>query len=279
MSPASPPGALSFAVLGRFAEILKPPFRRALNSGRVDLLPLPDPGDPRQKPLQEALAKGSALFDTAGGRLIIPLINKGRPLGLLSVHGVSAGQLPAAVHPFLASLVEAALDMVRLRLAAETDPVTGLANEQALDEALTTAISRLAPARPRGRLALDAEGDGQGLCLLALEPQGLAAWQERHGRRPAEALRRRLAGLAQAAAPEALLAARAGEVFFLLLPGREEAASQAAAALSAAAAELEPEEAGGQPWSGRLSLGAASIAARGDGPAAEAAALVKARAL
>ncbi|MEW5913779.1 MAG: tetratricopeptide repeat protein [Thermodesulfobacteriota bacterium] len=279
MTPASPPGALSYAALDRFQEILKPPFRRALNSGRVDLLPLPDLGDQRQLPLQEALARGSALFDTTGGRLIIPLIHKGRPLALLSAHGVSAEQLPAPVHPFLASLVEAALDLVRLRLAAETDPLTGLANEQALDEALTTAISRLAPSRRRGRLALDAEGDGQGLCLLAFEPQGLAAWQERHGRRPAEALRRGLAGLALTAAPEALLAARAGEVYFLLLPGRAEAAQQAAAALSIGAAELEPEEAVGQPWSGRLSLGAASLSARSDGPAAEAAALFKARAL
>lgn len=279
MTPASLPGELSFAVLRRFEEILKPPFRRALHSGRVDLLPLPDPEDSRQRPLNQALAKGSALLDTAGGRLIIPLIHKGRALGLLAAHGVSAEQLPAAVHPFLASLAEAALDMVRLRLAAQTDPVTGLANEFALDEALTRAIAGLAPSPPRGRLALDAEGDGQGLCLLAFEPQGLAAWQERHGRRPAEALRQELAGLALEAAPQAHAVARVGDAFFLLLPGRSETARQVAADLKRAAAELEPEDPKSEPWSGRLVLGAASLYHRSDGPAAEAAALLKARAL
>ncbi len=278
MSPASVPGELDLATLNRLEEILKPPFRRALNVGRVDLLPPPDPEDPQEAPLREALDKGSAIFDTSGQKLIIPLIHQGRALGLLSAHGVAADQLPAAVHPFLASLTETALGLVQMRLAVETDAVTGLANATALDEALTNAIPRLAPAAARGRLALDDESDGQGLCLLAFEPRGLEAWQERHGRLPAQTLLAELAKLILEAAPGALIAAREGNTFFLLLPGRSQAALKTALSLQRAAAELEGDNGTREPWSGELILGAARLPARGEGPAAEAAALLKVRA-
>lgn len=278
MSPASVTGELNFQDLSRFEEILKPPFRRALNVGRVDLLPPPDSDNPDEAPLREALVKGSAIFDTAGHRLIMPLIHQGRALGLLSAHGVEVDQLPAAVHPFLASLAEAALDLVRMRLAVETDPVTGLANGAALDQALTNAISRLAPAAARGRLALDDESESLGLCLLAFEPQGLEVWQERHGRLPAEALLAELAHQGQEAAPGAMIAAREGATFFLLLPGRSQAALKTALSLERAAAEMGRDNGRDDPWPGILNLGAARLPARGEGPAAEAAALLKARA-
>ncbi|MCF8034437.1 MAG: tetratricopeptide repeat protein [Desulfarculaceae bacterium] len=276
MPPATPAG-LSFGDLSRCEEILKPPFRKALGSARVDLLPPPGLQDPNYKVLSEALGKGRAVFDSGNRRLLIPLLDGARPLGLLAVNGVSAEQLPSQVHSFLAALVETALDLVRSRLAAETDGLTGLGNEAALDAALTTEVARLSAAPAQGRLTLDDQDSG-GLTLLAFAPRGLASWQERHGRRFSDQVLKALAALAQGTAPEPTPLARVGEVFYLLLPGGEEQARAVAGELSSQAAELRPEGNGGPAWPVSLSLGAARMDHRGNRPSTETGALLKLRA-
>lgn len=269
---------LRYHDLTRCQEILKPPFRKALGCARIDLLPPPGPGEPNQELLQGALAKGRAVLDRAGGRLLIPLLEGMRPLGILAVHGVSEEQLPEQVRPFLAALVETSLTLVRSRLAAQTDALTGLGNEAALDEALTAAVARLSDAPPRGRLALDAENHGGGLTLVALRPQGLAGWQERHGRRLSEQVLKELARLTGEAAPQAAALARVGQTFFVLLPGSMDGVRRAAEKLQALAARLRLEGAERDPWPVSLSLGAARLEHRGAGPASDAAALIKLRA-
>ncbi|MCB2227465.1 MAG: tetratricopeptide repeat protein [Desulfarculaceae bacterium] len=274
--PPAPSAELSFGDLSRCEEILKPPFRKALGSARIDLLPPPGPQDPNHQVLSEALGKGRAVFDSGNRRLLIPLLDGSRPLGLLAVNGVSLEQLPSQVHPFLASLVDTALSLVRYRLAAETDGLTGLGNEAALDAALSTEVARLPAASAQGRLTLD-DDEGGGLTLLAFSPRGLASWQERHGRRFSEQVLRGLAALAKEAAPGAALRARVGEVFYVLLPGGEERAQEAAESIAGRAAQLSPEGNGGPVWPVSLAMGAARLEHRGNRPAVETGALLKLR--
>ena len=269
---------LSYNDLTRCQEILKPPFRKALGCARIDLLPPPGPGEPNQEILHSALKRGRAVLDRTGGRLLIPLLDGLRPLGLLSAHGVSQGQLPDQVRPFLSALVETALTLVRSRLTAQTDALTGLGNESALDEALTSAAARLTEAPPTGRLALDAENHGEGLTLLALRPQGLAGWQERHGRNLSDQVLRELARIIGEAAPQASVLARVGQTFFILLPGPADQARRAAETLQSLASRLHLKGAERDPWPVSLSLGAAHLGHRGAGPAGDTAALIKLRA-
>ncbi len=269
---------LSYHDLTRCQEILKPPFRKALGCARIDLLPPPGPGEPNQEVLQGALAKGRAVLDRAGGRLLIPLLDGLRPLGLLSAYGISEAQLPDPVRPFLAALVETSLTLVRSRLAAQTDALTGLGNEAALDEALTAAAARLGQAPPTGRLALDAESHNGGLTLLALRPKGLAGWQERHGRRLSDQVLGELARVAGEAAPQAAALARVGQTFFVVLPGPAQEARRAAESMQALAAQLRLEGGERAAWPVSLSLGAARLEHRGSCSASDAASLIKLRA-
>jgi tetratricopeptide (TPR) repeat protein/PleD family two-component response regulator len=273
---------LTFGDLQRFEETIKPPFRRALQVGRVDLLPTPSPDPESSDPLARATATGKAVFDERGGRLVVPMLTDSRPLALLVVWGVEAGQLPPAVSGFLSSLVESSLEMVRLRLAAETDAVTGLNNEQALDAALTTAISRLSSAKVRGRPALDQEKSDPGLSLLALEPRGMDTLRERYGLRFGNVVMAQIAKKVREALPEALCAAYVGGSFLVLLSGGAGQAGQASGRLRQAIESLELTTPEGRNWPAKVGLGAATMDSRsreGGGLASEAAAMLKARSL
>ncbi len=276
-----PAPELTYELLLRFEETLKPPFRRALASGRVDLLP-PPPADPNSdEPLARAVTKGRAVFDERGGRLVVPLVAEGRTLGLLVIWGVVAEQLAPAVSPFLSSLVETALDLVRLRLAAESDPVTGLYNEPALDEALIHALGRLTPAKVRGRPALDRQGLDEGLSLLACQPEGLPGLLERYGRRFGDRLLREVARKIGGLGEEVTSAARVGNAFLVLVAGGASRARELAGRLASAVKALELAPPQGEAWRGGLKLGAASLGAQSweGGQAPEAAAILKSRAL
>ena len=283
MSPenSTSPEGITYETLLRFEETLKPPFRRAFESGRVDLLPLPSLDPDSDDPLARAAAKGRAVFDEKNGRLVVPLWLEGKPLGLLVVWGVSAERLTPAVSPFLSALVEAGLEMARLRLAAETDGLTGLANEAALDNALVGALSRLTPSKVRGRPALDRQGGGQGLSILALEPEGLGGLVDRFGRRFADRLLKEVARRVRELGPPVLCAARAGYCFLLLLEGGAAVVRELAARLRREVKSLELAPAEGPPWPGGLRMGASTVDAQsweGGALAVEAAAAFKARA-
>jgi len=283
VQPARRP--LEFQDLKRFEETIKPPFRRALEVGRVDLLPPPEPDRDSDDPLARAAGRGKAVFDERAGRLVVPLLEQGRCLGLVVAWGVKAEQLHPVVSGFLSALMETALDLARLRLAAETDPVTGLANEQSLDEALTGALSRLGPSPLRGRPALKDEQAEEGLVLLALEPQGMDDLRARYGRRLGDQVLAELARLLREAAPEALCLARLGDAFLVLARGGAAAARDLASRLGAVAESLALDTPDGRDWRLRLTLGAATVGAaawreqEGSGLALEAAAVLKSRAL
>jgi tetratricopeptide (TPR) repeat protein len=273
---------LTYQDLLRFEETIKPPFRRALESGRVDLLPSPKPDPDSSDPLARAVAKGHAVYDERGGRLVLPLITRGPALGLLVVWGVKAEQLAPQVANFLAALVETSLEMVRLRLAAETDSVTGLLNEMALEDELTRALAGLTPAKVHGRPALDRGRDEKGLSLLALEPEGMNALLERYGRRFGDQAAAGMARKVREAAEGAKAVARVNNAFLVLVDGGGALAQEMAARLRRSAKSLElPTPDGGQ-WRPHLHLGAATADARAYQPgglATEAAAVFKGRAL
>jgi tetratricopeptide (TPR) repeat protein len=276
------PRSLTHQDLARFEETLKPPFRRALEAGRVDLLPPPEADAESADPLARAVARGRAVFDERAGRLVVPLYDGGACQGLLVAWGVKAEQLAPQVSAFLTALVETALEMVRLRLAAETDPVTGLLNEAALEEELTRALAELTPAKVRGRPALDRRRSERGLSLVALEPAGMAALLDRYGRRFGDQLLTELARRVREAAPQARAAARSGGAILLLLEGGAGPAGETAEALARACQGLEVALPEGGAWSGPVRMGAAAVDARSHQPgglAAEAAAVLKARAL
>lgn len=279
---------LSFEDLRRFEETLKPPFRRALNAGRVDLLPPPAPDPEGEDPLARAAGKGSAVFDERGGRLVVPLIQSGRNLGLLVIWGVESEQLHPSISAFLSALMETALEMVRLRLAVETDPVTGLCNEQALDSAVAGALSRMRPSKVGGRLALESDSGQGGLSLLALEPVGMDLLRERYGRRFGDLVLSEVARLVRDAVPESLCPARVGEAFLVLIKGGAASVREAAARLGGLAEGLELTTPDSRIWKGGLRMGAATVDAGSwrvggkngqSGLAAEAAAVFKARVL
>ncbi|CAO0822765.1 Tetratricopeptide repeat protein [Desulfarculales bacterium] len=276
-----PASELTYELLQRFEETIKPPFRRALESGRVDLLP-PLPADPNSdEPLARAVTKGRAVFDERAGRLVVPLLSEGRTLGLLVIWGVVAEQLAPAVSSFLSSLVETALDLVRLRLAAESDSVTGLYNEPAMDEALIHALGRLTPAKVRGRPALDRQGLDQGLSLLACQPEGLPGLLERYGRRFGDRLLREVAHKIAGLGEEVTSAARVGNAFLVLVAGGTSRVRELADRLASSVQALELAPPQGEPWRGALRLGAASLGGQSweGGQAPEAAAILKSRAL
>lgn len=264
--------------LERYAETLKPPFRRALKSGRVDILPPPDNGG-SDDPLASAVAKGRALFDEAGGRLLIPLIAHGRCLAVLAVNDVSAGSLTPEVGPFLASLVETALENVRLRLAADVDPVSGLFNEIVLDQNLTTAISRLQPASRRGRPALEPGSAGK-LGLTLVEIDTLYALRERHGRALADQALATVAFNLQRQMPEALCLARLGGSLAVLWEDHSGNPRRTAAELLERLSDIAVQPPQGPAWQINLLMGAAFVGPEDcRGLAADDAAVLKARAL
>ena len=209
----------NFEDLRRFEETLKPPFRKAFGVGRVDFLPPPKPDPEAEDPLARAAGGGKAVFDERNSRLVVPLGAGQACLGVLVVWGVSSEQLHPMVANFLSALVSAGIEMVRLRLLAETDPLTGLFNEQSLDESLATAISRLKPSSLRARPNVAEDPGAGGLCLMALEPAGMDSLRERYGRRFGDMLLAELAKMVREAAPVAFCAARVGPAFLIFTAG------------------------------------------------------------
>ena len=269
---------LDQTTLERYAETLKPPFRRALGSGRVDIMAPPQGADAAD-PLAGAVARGRALFDEAGGRLLIPLISNGRCLAVLAVHDVKADSLTPAVGPFLASLVETALENVRLRLAADVDPVSGLFNEAVLDQNLTTAVSRLQPVARRDRPAMET-GPAHRLGLALVEVDTLYALRERHGRALADQAMALVASQLQRQMPEALCLARLGGSLAVCWEDNAGNPRRTAAALLKGLADITLQTPQGPLWRVNLLMGAAFMGPEDcRGLAADAAAVLKARAL
>lgn len=260
-----PTDGLTFEVLERFAETIAAPFRRAFGCGRVDLLPPPPDG-------------GLPFGD--GAQLLIPLAVDGNLLALVAPAGVRPDAVDHTHKPLVRALAEAALELARLRLAAEIDPVTGLANENALDDVLTGALARLSAA-PSGARSMDGVDEQAGLALLVIEPQSMSALLDRHGRRMADRLLLELSRAVREVAAEAICLARVGERFLVLIKGGAGQANQLARRLRPELEGLKIETPGGGPWPVRVVMGAATAdaMARAGRLAAEAAALFKARAL
>jgi diguanylate cyclase len=146
------------------------------------------------------------------------------------------------------------------RLEALTDPLTGLANRRAFDEALRDAVARAADgAAPNG-------GD---LSLLLLDIDHFKSINDLHGHQAGDQALRLIAGTIAGMVRRTDLAARwGGEEFAVLLPGTGRAgALSLAETLRSGIAGRRLSLGGGQPVAITVSIGAASFTP-GDTPAA-----------
>ncbi len=262
---------LDFEKLERFVEAIKPPFRKALNTGRIDLKRPLETG-PAEDMLRRASKSNRAVLHE--GTLVVPLGGAGRVLGLLVISGVRPGQLPVEAHPFLSALADQALDVVRLRLALETDPLTGLANEYALDEALMGACSRFMVGGHR-LAARDGQDD---LALLYLQPLGGATMLERYGRRFTHSLLKDIAKRLKEAAGPCLCLAREDTRLVLLLSTSQDGVRELAKTIRETIASVSlagPGEAFAIAWHMGAALARLSLSGL---PPAEEAALLRMRA-
>lgn len=229
--------SLDFEKIQRFVETLKAPFRKAFKTGHIDFK---DPARLENlvadHPLVRASISSTAVYD--GQTLVLPLHSGGRVLGLLQINDLKDVSSKAVqtmlaslkessrhneVHPFLAALAESALNLVRLRLALETDPLTGLANEYALDEALISALARLVAGN-----RLPGQAETEDLCLLYIQPAGMPAMLERYGRRFTHNLLKDLAKRVKDVAAGCLSLGREDTRLVLLLAGNRQAGNDLA---------------------------------------------------
>lgn len=230
---------LDFEKFERFVETIKLPFRKALNTGRIELKRPAEGGKHAADDIM-ARATKSAKAVFYEDKLVVPLHSGGRVLALLYITGVKASQLKSEVHPFLSALADNALDMVRLRLALETDQLTGLANEYALDEALTTAISRFTVAGHR-MLAQSADAGQDDLALLYLQPHGMPTMLERYGRLYTHNFLKDIAKRLKETAGPCLVLSREDNKFMLLLASNRESVKDLAKNISEAIASYSPK--------------------------------------
>ncbi|MDR1397482.1 MAG: hypothetical protein LBJ14_07095, partial [Desulfarculales bacterium] len=215
--------SLDYEKLSRFAEMLKTPFRKALRSSQVDLLPAPEEGKEQASSLcRRAGAERKAVFE--GQTLIVPLLGSGRVIALIEARGVRCDQLPREVHPFLASLAETAVETVRLRWAAEIDPLSGLGNKYALRETVIAVISRRLAEERRAEKSGGREGED--LVLLGLRPAGLELLLEQHGRELEQWAWKELGRLCREAARPCLGLFRLENSLWFLLSGGKAQASR-----------------------------------------------------
>jgi diguanylate cyclase (GGDEF)-like protein len=146
----------------------------------------------------------------------------------------------------------------RLVRLARRDALTGLAERAQLDEELTLETRR-------------ARRNGQPLALLLAQVEGLAGYEQRHGRGAADNALRHVAGLAQQRLqrPADLAARHDTDVFALLLP------DTTAAGAAALAAKLQQALAPDRELT--LAIGVGLLTGEGDPAAAADAALAHAR--
>ncbi|HML56507.1 MAG TPA: tetratricopeptide repeat protein [Solidesulfovibrio magneticus] len=155
-------------------------------------------------------------------KIMIPLAEDGRLLGVFVARGASLGGRRSlmSVLPRIAAM---ALDQLRLRLAAASDSVTGLATGEALLAALTREIEavqqRILPGGDSlGDLPLSACRGGFGLIVADLDRFSRVAG--RFGFLMAEDVLARAGAAVAGATPEGGLAARLhDDLFAVFLPG------------------------------------------------------------
>ena len=223
---------LDYEKLLRFAETIKAPFRKALGLGNMELR-TPLENSATDDPFSRASATAKAVLE--GQTLVVPLYTISRVMALLVIKGVRSGQLPKEVHPFLSALAENALDMVKLRLALETDAVSGLANKYSLDEALMGAMSRhMVSGR---RLAAP-----QKLALLAMEVTGIANMQERYGRRFGQIFWKEMGTRLKELAEPCLCLGREDDRFWLLLADDKKRALDLSKTIQQSITSFQPDK-------------------------------------
>jgi tetratricopeptide (TPR) repeat protein len=277
------PDLLEFDDLKRFGDTVKRPFKLALGAGSLDLAaPVQEPDPESEDPLTRASAKGCVVADEKAQRLVTPLMQEGRVLGLISMWGVKPAQTLEEFEGLLPALSETVLELVRLKVSLTTDQVTGLGNDAALDESLDDALARLTPAGVRGRPSLDAESNQGGVCLLTFKPQGMEHMRERYGLRFGDLVLKQVAGIMSETLKGALCFTQSGGVFYALGNGGAAWARQAGQAMIQAVRAVKLSAPDGGWWQGGVTAGAALWDARiwrGGQQRSEAATVLKARAL
>ncbi len=282
-SPRTIPDNLEFKDLERFAASVKRPFIEAFGASSVDLVPPAQPDAESGDPLARASAHLSPVLDESNRRLVIPLTQEGRLVCLLSLWGVKdvpalAGHTP----PFLPALAQVVIELVKVKIRLETDPVTGFHNEAALEQCLAVSLGTHIPRKGRERPTLEAEQPSTGICLMALKPLSMEHIRESYGRRFGDLVLKQVAALVEDYAADSECLAQESGVFYILSNKGVPWARSLAREIMAAVKTVKLSTPDGGWWQGGLVAGAAAWDARlwrGGAYSSEAAAVLKARSL
>jgi tetratricopeptide (TPR) repeat protein len=231
---------LDYQHLLRFAEVVKAPFRKALNLTQLEIIPPPARGGkPKHDIYHRAVAGGKAILEEP--LLLIPLFSHSRIVALLEAKGVNATQLSREVHPFLAALADTAMEAARLRLAMEIEPGSGLSNQYALSQALISALARRKPA-PGHNDDDQNQTEQTELVLLGLSLAGLEALLERHDLNLERWLWKTLGRLLKGAARPSLCLARQDNHLWILLAEDKKGVLRLAEAIQKRLSCLQPPD-------------------------------------
>ncbi|MGZ6328939.1 MAG: diguanylate cyclase [Candidatus Limnocylindrales bacterium] len=151
-------------------------------------------------------------------RLLLPLSASGEAIGLAELaaggpaRGLAAHDLAfaAAMAAQAGPLLENAWLVAQLRLAADLDQLTGVANHRALQERLRQELARAARS-------------GRPLAVAMIDLDGFKAVNDRHGHAQGDHVLREVAGVLRAALREPDVVARyGGDEFVVLMPDTDD---------------------------------------------------------
>jgi len=189
------------------------PMAVAVRRGRILLI---DAFDRFERQHPEALDRPYQHHYATDSCIVIPLTGGGRVLGVLNLADKADGtrfdpDVDLPVIEQIAQLIGASLYNVELfremERRAKTDPLTGLTNRRALEEALAREIDR-------------AQRYGSPLALLMLDVDGLKHVNDRYGHLAGDAVLRNIAAVLLETVRSVDVPGRwAGDEFLVILPG------------------------------------------------------------
>ncbi|WP_242346262.1 diguanylate cyclase [Anaeromyxobacter terrae] len=218
-----------------------------------------DPGCALRLPAEDVSRRHARVAPSDGGHLVEDLGSTNGTFvngAAVSARRLASGdriRVGSFVMRYLAAGDEAARELEALAALGRRDPLTGLANRRAFEEALAGAVAR-------------AVRDGAALALAALDVDHFKRVNDAHGHAAGDAVLAAVAARAtEALRAGDLLARIGGEEFAALLPGATLAAAAEVAERIRARISAAPVEAGAERVAVTVSAGVAALAPGEDG--------------
>jgi len=226
------------------------PMALAVRGGRMLLIDAFDRferqhPEPLERPYQDHYATDSCI--------VIPLLGSGRVLGVLNLADKADGsrfnpEVDLPVIEQIAQLIGASLYNVELfremEHRAKTDPLTGLTNRRALEEAIAREIDR-------------AQRYGSPLAVLMIDVDGLKHVNDRYGHLAGDAVLQNIAAVLIEAVRSVDVPGRwAGDEFLVILPGTTAAQAEQLARRLLDRGHGQPAHFQGQAIPATFSIGA-----------------------